>query len=193
MEFLAMLKLIGFVDVERGGETGFNSSPKTKGALVRARKPEPGEHELPVQQKDEGAYRLSESSNITAPQTVTIADMVARALEMGAKEAKVIHTDSIVVEKWVKWKCIYGCPMYGKDGYHPPMTPEIDEVKEVMGEYSKAILINGEDGQLLTEIACRLEGEAYHQGFYKAFALTALSAGTGSNAGSGSSDNSGST
>jgi len=27
------------VDVAAGGETGFNSSPKTKGMLVRARRP----------------------------------------------------------------------------------------------------------------------------------------------------------
>lgn len=188
-----MLKMAGFVDIEGVGETGFNSSPKTRGALVRARKPDPGEHESPIPWEEEGVFKLGQNGNVTAPQTATIGDMVTRALDMGAKEAKVIHTDSIVVEKWVKWKCIYGCPMYGKDGYHPPMTPEIDEVKEVMGEYSKAILISGEDGQLLTEIACRLEGEAYHLGFYKAFALTALSGGTGANAGSCSSGNSGST
>jgi len=187
MEFLAVLKKIGFEDVERVGETGFNSSPKTRGVLVRARKPEAGEPKSQTPLKEEGRVTLPENKNIWAAQTVTMDDMVARALEMGAKKARVIHTDSIVVEKWVKWKCVYGCPMYGKDGYHPPMTPEINEVKEVMGEYSRAILLNGEDGQLLTEIACRLEGEAYHQGFYKAFALTALSVGNGSIAGAGSS------
>jgi hypothetical protein len=39
MDFLAYLRNTGFVDVASGGETGFNSSPKTKGMLVRARKP----------------------------------------------------------------------------------------------------------------------------------------------------------
>jgi predicted metal-binding protein len=63
------------------------------------------------------------------------------------------------------------------NGYHPSETHDIDEVKEVMGEYSRAILLCGEDGQLLTEIAWCLEGEVYQNGFYKAFALTALSAG----------------
>ena len=43
--------------------------------------------------------------------------------------------------------------------------------------------ISGQDGVLtplikqLTEAAVRLEGEAYHKGYYKAFALTALSSG----------------
>lgn len=39
MDFLADLINSGFVDVILRGETGFNSSPKTKGMLVRARKP----------------------------------------------------------------------------------------------------------------------------------------------------------
>ena len=35
-----MLQETGFVIVELVQETGFNASPKTKGVLVRARKPE---------------------------------------------------------------------------------------------------------------------------------------------------------
>jgi hypothetical protein len=34
-----MVKEAGFVDAELVGETGFNSSPVTKGMLFRARKP----------------------------------------------------------------------------------------------------------------------------------------------------------
>jgi hypothetical protein len=100
---------------------------------------------------------------------------VQRAVELGAAKAKIIDTDSIIVQKWVKWKCVYGCPMYDKDGYHPPLTPDLDEVREVLSEYGQAILLNGADGRLLTEAACRLEGEAYRAGFYKAFAMSALS------------------
>jgi len=182
MEFLAALKKAGFENVESMAETGFNSSPKTKGMLIRARKPQIQTAESKYSLKGEEDRRLTESESASALKDSTIDDIVDRAIEMGAEKAKVIDTDSIVVEKWVKWKCVYGCPMYGKDGYHPPMTPEISEVKEVIGEYAKAILLNGEDGRLLTEIACRLEGEAYHKGYYKAFALTALSAGTRSSA-----------
>ena len=34
-----MLEEVGFADIEWVAETGFNSSPVTKGALFRARKP----------------------------------------------------------------------------------------------------------------------------------------------------------
>jgi hypothetical protein len=38
MDFLALLEKIGFEKPEFVGETGFNSSPKTKGVLFRAGK-----------------------------------------------------------------------------------------------------------------------------------------------------------
>ena len=36
MDFLAMLKEEGFADEQKVAETGFNSSPKTMGTLIRA-------------------------------------------------------------------------------------------------------------------------------------------------------------
>ena len=38
MDFLELLQQIGFEDAELVAETGFNSSPKTKGVLIRAEK-----------------------------------------------------------------------------------------------------------------------------------------------------------
>jgi hypothetical protein len=38
MDFLALLKNIGFEKAELVGDTGFNSTPKTKGVLFRAEK-----------------------------------------------------------------------------------------------------------------------------------------------------------
>jgi hypothetical protein len=36
MDFLAMLRIGGFENVELTGKTGFDSSPKTEGVLIRA-------------------------------------------------------------------------------------------------------------------------------------------------------------
>jgi hypothetical protein len=38
-DFLAIIKQAGFADAEIVSETGFNSSPVTKGALFRATRP----------------------------------------------------------------------------------------------------------------------------------------------------------
>jgi hypothetical protein len=39
MDFLGLLQQIGFENVELVAGTGFNSSPKTKDVLIRAKKP----------------------------------------------------------------------------------------------------------------------------------------------------------
>jgi hypothetical protein len=104
--------------------------------------------------------------------------LLKRSLELGAEKAKVIDTSAVVVEEWVRWKCLYGCAFHGKDAYHPPCAPDADSTKKIMREYSKAVLMTGSKGKALTEVAVRLEGEAYHMGYYKAFAMTALSSGT---------------
>ncbi|MBZ0158238.1 MAG: DUF2284 domain-containing protein [Alphaproteobacteria bacterium] len=117
----------------------------------------------------------------TAPQQSVpgkgIENLVQRARELGADKAKTISTDTVAVEEWVRWKCLYGCPFHGKDAYHPPCAPDAESTKKVMKEYSTAILMNSSKGKSLTEAAVRLEGEAYQAGYYKAFALTALSSG----------------
>jgi hypothetical protein len=103
--------------------------------------------------------------------------LLKRSLEFGAEKAKIIDMTTVVTEEWVRWKCLYGCPFHGKDAYHPPCAPDAESTKKVVKEYSKAILMNSSKGKPLTEAAVRLEGEAYHMGYYKAFALTALSSG----------------
>jgi hypothetical protein len=40
MDFLALIQKIGFADVKLVAETGLNSTPKTRGILIRARKPD---------------------------------------------------------------------------------------------------------------------------------------------------------
>ncbi|MCX5883626.1 MAG: hypothetical protein NTU74_18070 [Deltaproteobacteria bacterium] len=40
MDFLVLLQKAGFENAELVGKTGFNSSPKTEGVLMRAVKPE---------------------------------------------------------------------------------------------------------------------------------------------------------
>jgi predicted metal-binding protein len=105
--------------------------------------------------------------------------LLKRALELGAEKAKIIDTETVVMADWVRWKCLYGCPLYDKDPFHPPVAPDAASTRKVLREYAKAILLNGPNGQTLSEAAVRLEGEAYHRGYYKAFALTALVPGGG--------------
>ena len=173
-----MLQKVGFESAELVGETGFNSSPKTKGVLLRAKKPT---NAIFKQKTADDTKHGDEKVHVTLEKRTrpSIEAVVEKAYALGCEKAKIIDTSTVIIEKWVRWKCLYGCPFYNKDGFHPPLAPGVDETKDVLGEYAKAILLSGPKGKALTDIAVRLEGEAYHLGFYKAFALTALPSGSG--------------
>ena len=178
------MQKVGFEKAELVGETGFNSTPKTKGVLLRAEKPA---NVIQEQEFAEDTKRGKEKVRDTLEKRtrLSIEAVIGKAFELGCEKAKIIDTSTVIIEKWVRWKCLYGCPFYNKDGFHPPLAPGVDETKEVLSEYTKAILLNGPKGKALTDIAVRLEGEAYHMGFYKAFALTALPSGSGGESNSG--------
>ena len=183
MEFLALLEEVGFENAELVGKTGFNSTPKTEGVLVRAVKPQSS---MNRQKLKEESTPVEEKARVLERRTSpSIEGVIDKAYALGCEKAKVIDTSTVIVNKWVRWKCLYGCPFYNKDGFHPPFAPSVDETREVLSEYTKAILLKGPKGKTLTDTAVRLEYEAYQMGFYKAFALTSLSSGSGgeSNAG----------
>ncbi len=170
-----MLQQEEFSEIALVAETGFNSSPKTKGVLIRAKKPIAEQKQIkPIKVS---AFENSKCDKEGRRKDVKIEDVLNKAFELGAEKAKIVDTDTVVVEEWVRWKCRYGCALYEKDGFHPPLAPDAESTKKVLNEYGKAILLNGPKGKTLTEIAVRLEGEAYKMGYYKALALTALSSG----------------
>jgi hypothetical protein len=177
MDFLDMLRRAGFENAELVAKTGFNSSPKTEGVLLRGAKPEPS---INIQRPKEETIPFEEKVHVMEKKpSPSIEAVIDRAYALGCEKAKVIDTSTIIVEEWVRWKCLYGCPFFNKDAYHPPFAPGVDETRKVLGQYTKAILLNGPKGKAVTDISVRLEGEAYQMGFYKAFALTALPSGGG--------------
>lgn len=176
MDFLALLQDLGFENAELVARTAFNSSPKTEGVLFRAAKPLLSSH---IQKPKEEAIPFREAQVMEQKRSPSIEAVIEKAFALGSEKARIIDTSTIVVEKWVRWKYLYGFPFYNQHGYHPPVAPSVEETKEVLGTYTKAILLNGPKGKEITDIAVRLEGEAYKMGFYKAFALTALPSGGG--------------
>jgi predicted metal-binding protein len=66
--------------------------------------------------------------------------LVKKALELGAIDAKIIPTYKIFVEKRVILKS-RGCLGYGKKLTCPPYTPTVDEFREILKEYSCALLV----------------------------------------------------
>ena len=93
------------------------------------------------------------------------------ARKLGAVEAKVISPQTVVTAPWVRWKCQYGCSGYDGSLTCPPHSPAPEETAEVLREYKKAILIHAGDHGDVSEIAVKVEKEAFLSGYYKAFGL----------------------
>jgi predicted metal-binding protein len=64
------------------------------------------------------------------------------AVELGANDAKIIKTDSIVTAAWVRWKCKYGCNGYGSSLCCPPNSPTCLETRELINSYRDALLVH---------------------------------------------------
>jgi predicted metal-binding protein len=103
-----------------------------------------------------------------------------RAIEMGIEEAKIIDPASVATAEWVRLKCQYGCPGFGKSLCCPPRTPTPDMTRKVIDSYQKAILLHQRLPKRRTGWArfdnfsksiVRLEIEMFLDGYYKAWSM----------------------
>lgn len=112
------------------------------------------------------------------------------ALDLGASESKLISPDSVVIREWVRLKCQYGCPEFGKRLTCPPFTPTVDQVRRILSEYSRILIVKfeqqpiskktGAEGFMkefnkrerkVKETTLKIEKQLVLKGYYKAFAL----------------------
>src|SRR3990170_1612055 len=70
-----------------------------------------------------------------------LSDILTRAVEWGVLDLKVVRTADIVVAEWVRMKCRFGCPNYGRQLDCPPNTPDTDLMRRLLGEYQRAIIL----------------------------------------------------
>lgn len=93
------------------------------------------------------------------------------ARELGATDAKIISTKNVVTAEWVRWKCQYGCGLYGQHLTCPPYSPTPETTRKVLNEYQYAILVHGNRTSPLREIGAEMERRIFLTGYYKAFAF----------------------
>ena len=106
----------------------------------------------------------------------------ALAVQAGATHAKQIHPSSVVTAPWVRLKCQFGCPGYGRGYCCPPHTPTPDETRAILSCYQRAILFHIEvshveekekDYRKYLDTLVELEGEMFKDQYYKAFLFLA--------------------
>jgi predicted metal-binding protein len=72
----------------------------------------------------------------------TIERLEAIIHEHGYEDFKWFDPQKIIVAQWVRMKCEYGCPSYGKNASCPPNTPSLEACKRFFGEYSTGIVLH---------------------------------------------------
>jgi len=100
------------------------------------------------------------------------------AVKMGATQAKQIDPSSVVTAPWVRWKCQFGCPEYGKGYCCPPDSKTPKETRAMLDCYHRALLFHveavkrperGKIWRPYHNMLIDLEGEMFKDGFYKSF------------------------
>ncbi|MGQ9628761.1 MAG: DUF2284 domain-containing protein [bacterium] len=98
---------------------------------------------------------------------------VKRAKDLGAREAKVISSKTIVTAEWVRLKCQFGCDGYGRRLTCPPYSPTPEQTKRMISHYECGLLIHGDEYTDIRSIVSTLEREIFLDGYHKAFGMGA--------------------
>ena len=107
------------------------------------------------------------------PRKPSVKKYVKSALAAGAKDAKIIPTDTIVTAQWVRLRCQYGCGGWGQRLTCPPYSPPPEKTAEVLREYKTALLVHTDGYVGVKALVVDLERQAFLDGYYKAFAMGA--------------------
>ena len=62
--------------------------------------------------------------------------------EHGYEDFKWFDPQKVVVAQWVRMKCEYGCPSYGRNASCPPNTPSVEACQRFFAEYSTGIVLH---------------------------------------------------
>lgn len=99
--------------------------------------------------------------------------LIARIKARGFREVLPLATENIHVPDWTDLRCQYGCDRYGQ-GHCPPNSPTPQKTREVLQDFSHALLLEGEPpGKMFQRRVLDAEREAFLAGFHKAFAYWA--------------------
>lgn len=109
--------------------------------------------------------------------------VVERALkDKGFSDFKFLSGQEVIVQQWVRFKCRFGCPTYGRKGGCPPNVPPVDECREFFREYRSIAVIHiavklgkpemrAEWSRRTNLELLQVERDAFLAGFHKAFLL----------------------
>jgi len=72
------------------------------------------------------------------------AALEALFLRHGFEDFKWFPPKDVVTAQWVRMKCLFGCPEYGKGGTCPPNTPSVEECDRFFKDYRRSVVFRFE-------------------------------------------------
>ncbi|MGD8561787.1 MAG: DUF2284 domain-containing protein [Desulfarculaceae bacterium] len=97
----------------------------------------------------------------------------------GFEDYKWVDPKKIVVAQWVRMKCMFGCPIFGKGASCPPHTPSVAECERFFKEYQRAVIfhfpkkLEAKDRHVWSKKInlrlAKLERDVFVSGFERAF------------------------
>jgi predicted metal-binding protein len=105
----------------------------------------------------------------------SIKELKNRAVELGARESKIITVETVETAAWVRYKCQFGCSGFAQSLTCPPYSPTPDETRKILNSFKKAILIHCQSGSHvdISKVVIKIEKEAFLAGYYKALGMGA--------------------
>jgi predicted metal-binding protein/SAM-dependent methyltransferase len=99
--------------------------------------------------------------------------LVSRIRAQGFSSVYQIGTEEIRIAAWTDVRCRFGCEKYG-DLHCPPNSPTPEKTKEMVKDYKKALLLEGEPPTRDFQVrVLQAERTAFKSGFHKAFSFWA--------------------
>jgi predicted metal-binding protein len=110
------------------------------------------------------------------------AELEALFAKHGYTDFKWIDPTQMVVAQWVRMKCTFGCPDYGRNATCPPNVPSVTECRAFFDEYRTAAMFHfakslgdpdqrGAWSRKANHALLKLEREVFLSGYQKAFLL----------------------
>lgn len=78
-----------------------------------------------------------------------------------------IDPASISMAHWTLFKCRYGCPSYNKNLCCPPYAPSLAETKEIIGEYTVALLVYFTGEVSVSPAMAEIERDVFLKNYHK--------------------------
>ena len=93
--------------------------------------------------------------------------------QRGIIESLIISPSKVKTAGWVRLKCQFGCDGFGQCLVCPPFTPTPEQMKKILNEYKRAVLIHFTPQADTKTIIAKLERQVFLEGAWKAQGLGA--------------------